>query len=45
MSDHDSKSIRVPTFDGDEDQYQKWWMRFKAYSTLSGFSQALMENP
>ena len=42
-SDHDSKSIRVPTFDGDEDHYQKWWMRFKACATLSGFSQALID--
>ena len=43
--DNDSKSIRVPTFDGNQDQYQKWWMRFKAYAKLSGFSQALVDHP
>ena len=42
-NDHDSRSIRVPTFDGDEDHYQKWWMRFKVCTKLSGFSQVLID--
>ena len=41
----ESKSIRIPTFNGNEDQYQKWWIRFKAYAKLAGFSKALVDTP
>ena len=44
-ADNGGKTIRVPTFDGDENQYQKWQMRFRAYAKLVGFSKTLQETP
>jgi hypothetical protein len=37
---HD-RSVRIPTFDGSEDQFQIWWIRFKAYARVMQFSEAI----
>ena len=36
-----SKKIQVPVFSGKSDEFQVWWMRFKAYATLIGFAMAI----
>ena len=35
------KSVRLPTFDGTEEKFQIFWMRFKAYAKVYKFAQAL----
>ena len=37
--------MKVPTFNGEESNYQRWWIRFKAYANLVGFSKALEITP
>ena len=39
------KTIRVPIFDGKEENYQTWWVRFRACGKLSGFVKALEDAP
>ena len=34
-------TIRIPTYDGRRENYQKWKMQFKAYCVVRGFHQAL----
>ena len=34
----------VPTFDGDYQKFQLWWRKFKAYSYLVGFGDAIGED-
>ena len=34
-------TIRIPTFDGRREHYQKWKMQFKAYCVVKGFHGAL----
>ena len=34
-------SVRLPTFNGDEDNFQKWWTRFNAYARVKRFEKAL----
>lgn len=41
VENNETKTARVPTFDGDESNYQMWWVRFKAYAKVSGFEKAL----
>ena len=31
-------------FDGNDIQYQKWWLGFKAYAKIEGFGKALKED-
>ena len=47
MSEEDSedKSIRVPAFNGEDEQCQKCWTRFKAHSKLAGFNKTLKDAP
>ena len=33
--------LRLPTFNGDANGFQVWWMRFKAYATVNRFVQAI----
>jgi len=35
------RTVKVPTFDGKEENYQRWLLRFKAYSKLGGFTKAI----
>jgi hypothetical protein len=39
-----SKSIRLPSFDGEANKFQVWWMRFTAYAGVYRFAQALKES-
>ena len=41
----ETKTVKVPSFDGDETNYQRWWMRFKAYAKMTGFHKALEITP
>jgi len=41
----ETRTVKVPTFDGKEENYQRWWLRFKAYSKLGGFSKAISTVP
>ena len=34
------RSVRLPTFDGDEKNFQLWWMRFCAYARVYKFASA-----
>ena len=40
-SDEASKKMQVPVFSGKPEDFQVWWMRFKAYATLIGFALAI----
>ena len=42
MAVFESKSVKLPSFDGTHDAFQRWWMRFKAYARVHKFVQALM---
>ena len=33
--------LKVPVFDGEEKNFQKWWLRFQAFATVKGFRVAL----
>jgi hypothetical protein len=35
------KSLKLPLFDGTAAKFQIWWVRFKAFTSCSGFSKAL----
>jgi hypothetical protein len=35
----------IPTFDGNLSKYTMWCTKFKAYTNISGFSDAIRENP
>ena len=39
--DEASKKMQVPVFSGKPEDFQVWWMRFKAYATLIGFAVAI----
>lgn len=39
--DSSVSTIRIPTFDGRREHYQKWKMQFKAYCVVKGFHGAL----
>ena len=36
------KSVRLPTFDGANKNYQLWWTRFQAYAMVYKFGEALV---
>jgi len=42
---NDNKTVRVPTFNGDKEKFQAWWIRFKAYAKVAGFSTAITTDP
>ena len=35
--------LKVPEFDGEEKNFQKWWMRFQAFAVVKGFRASLEE--
>jgi hypothetical protein len=39
--DNDTKSLRTPQFSGKQEDFQMWWMRFKAYAMILHFTAAL----
>ena len=41
VENNETKTAWVPTFDGDESNYQMWQARFKACAKVSGFEKAL----
>jgi hypothetical protein len=41
----DSKTIKIPLFDGKSKNFVMWWIRFKAYAKVMGFHQALNVDP
>ena len=42
MSTEDASTrINIPTFDGERENFQIWWMRFQAYALVKGFGQAV----
>jgi len=41
----DSKTVRVPTFNGEKGLFQTWWIRFRAYAKVAGFIKALETTP
>ena len=41
IENNKAKTICIPTFNGDESNYQTWWVRFKAHTKVSGFEKAL----
>ena len=41
MDAESHKTMKVPTFSGENKDYQAWWMRFTAFAALMGFSAAL----
>ena len=40
-SDKVSKTLQLPTFDGEEKNFSVWWMRFQAYASVYGFDVAI----
>ena len=40
-----SKFVKLPTFDGDEEKFQLWLVRFEAYATCCGFRAAVGDAP
>jgi len=42
---NDTKTVRVPIFDGEDESFQKWWIRFRAYAKISGFTKAIETDP
>jgi hypothetical protein len=45
MADNDSRTVRIPLFDGKSKGFVLWWIRFKAYAKERKFSQALGSTP
>jgi hypothetical protein len=43
MTDSETKSVKLPAFDGTHDGFQKWWMRFKAYARVHKFVQSIQQ--
>ena len=39
------KSVRLPAFDGKDEDFELWWVRFKAYARVYKFVQALDNKP
>lgn len=39
----DEKAVKLPTFNGKSEGFEKWWMRFKAYAQVYKFVQALQK--
>ena len=45
MSEKESKTVRVPAFDGDESKYQKWRIRFRGCAKLAGLTKVIGTEP
>ena len=44
-SEKDTKTVRVPIFNGKLEAFQTQWVRFRAYAKLGGFLKAISESP
>ncbi len=47
MTDDDAvwhKSVRMPTFDGTEGEFQIFWVRYRAYAEVHDFARALVHD-
>ena len=44
MDSVETKSVKLPTFDGTKNKFQMWWVRFMAYATVCKFNAALQVN-
>ena len=38
----DNKSVVLPTFSGEDEAFQVWWTKFRAFATAKGFVNALL---
>ena len=45
ISERDSKTVRVPSFNGKNEAFQICWVRFKAHGKMTRFVKALEETP
>jgi hypothetical protein len=48
MTDDDAlwhKSVRMPTFNGIEGEFQIFWVRYRAYAEVHDFARALVIDP
>ena len=43
MANEDSVSVKVPVFNGDEKNFQSWWIKFQAYARVKGFNSVLKD--
>ena len=43
MSEDTNSSIKVPVFNGEEKNFQSWWIKFQAYSRVKGFHMVLSD--
>ena len=43
-SSNEKSYCKLPTFDGQQKNFQVWWIRFGAFATVNNFWQALDEN-
>jgi hypothetical protein len=41
MGGDTNKGLLLPYFDGDPKNFKGWWMRFKAFATIKGFSPSI----
>ena len=44
MSAEEYLTLKVPVFDGEQANFQSWWIRFQAYSRVKGFNSVLKEH-
>ena len=42
-NDDSSTALRVPVFNGEEKNFQSWWIKFQAYSRVKGFHGVLKD--
>jgi hypothetical protein len=43
MANFESKTMRIPLFDGKNKKFVMWWIRFKACAKVQKFCQALLQ--
>ena len=43
MTSEESTSVRVPVFNGEDKNFQSWWIKFQAYSRVKGFHGVLSD--
>ena len=41
MSEEILTSVRIPSFDGEEENFQVWWTSFQAFARVKRFEKAL----
>ena len=43
VSEESSMSLKVPVFNGNEKNFQSWWIKFQAYAQIKGFHAVLKD--